>query len=130
MDCGSGALPFVAVNCRDDGLGEITGEPVEATMMFVASVPVFPCTAIVINPDSPAGHAAVIDVLLHDDTASVWPLVEPAGVATTLQPLHCAPRVAPVIVIVDAGATIFAAPLASGPTEMMVASILQRAAAK
>ena len=56
--------------------------------------------------------------------------VAPAGVATTLQPLHREPRSAPAMVIADPGATTRPGVFARGPTEMMAVAILQRAAAK
>ena len=82
------------------------------------------------RPDKLAGSCAVIEVPLHEETDSVSPVVAPAGVAITLQPLQRKPKSAPVIVIAEPALITRPGTFARGPTEMIAVSILQRAAAK
>jgi hypothetical protein len=83
----------------------------------------------VIRPDRLAGICAVIDVSLHEETARVEPVGAPAGVATTLQPLHRKPKSSPVIVMAEPGLMTRPGTFARGPMEMIAVSILHRAAA-
>ena len=61
MDCGSGAAPFVDVNCRLAGVVAMADAAGEATMILMPSLPVLALTAMLTSPDKPAGSLAVID---------------------------------------------------------------------
>jgi hypothetical protein len=101
-----------------------------AAIMAMVSVPVNASTAMVIRPVKVAGRTAVITVFVHEFTVKICPVVEPAGVATTWQPLHCPLKSSPVIVIAEPALTISGRRLKVGPTPIVsiFAPILQRTA--
>ena len=57
-------------------------------MTATASLPDAASTWMVTRPVTVAGRVAVIEVLLHAVVVNCWEVVEPAGVASTRQPLH------------------------------------------
>jgi hypothetical protein len=95
----------------------------------MASFPAAVFTVRVWYPVSVAGNCATIAVLDHEVTVSVCGVDDPAGVAYTLQLLHCEPN-CPLSVIAVPDVTARPAAVDSGVTETMAAPILQRVAAK
>ena len=128
IDCDAGsAPPAVYANCKLDGVTPMEDAP--ATIIPKLSVPVDAATCSVCIPDRPAGIFTEIDVLCHDVTVRDCAVEDPAGVSETLQPLHCEPKLAPVMVIVVPAVT--ARPVAlvdSGLMEKIAAPNLQRTA--
>src|ERR1700733_14768487 len=69
--------------------------------MAIASLPDRASTDSVSRPVKLAGKIAEIAVLVHEVICKICPVVEPAGVATTLQPMHCPLKPNPLMVIVE-----------------------------
>ena len=78
--------PTVQANCRL--AGEAASVACGINITATASLPVAASTWMVIRPVKVAGKVAVIEVLLHAVVVNCCEVVEPAGVAVTLQPLH------------------------------------------
>src|ERR1039458_10515100 len=87
-------------------------------------------TVMVRRPVRLAGRLALMAVAVQEVTVRIWLVVEPAAAPATWQPLHCEPKVMPVRVMEEPALMVRAEVLLSGPTEAMVAPILQRAAEK
>jgi hypothetical protein len=131
IDCAEGAAPpAIYANCRLAGAAAMVEGEGAAAMIAMASVPGKACTVIVIRPVKVAGRTALIAVFVHEVTCKICPVVEPAGVAITLQPLHDPLKSSPVIVIVEPEFTISGSRLTSGPMPIVLifGPILQRTA--
>ena len=85
---------------------------------------------MVIRPVKVAGRTAAMAVFFQEEICSVCAVADPAGIAVTLQPLHCVPKLVPAMVMVPPAATTRGDVVNSGPMEKMVVSILQRTAEK
>src|ERR1017187_619908 len=104
---------------------------VGASMIPMLSAPVVAATWSVAKPVRLAGSFTEMVWFCHEVTVRVCAVLDPAGGAVTLQPLHCEPRFAPVRVMVEpaANARPGAAP-DRGVALKTAAPSLQRVAAK
>jgi hypothetical protein len=103
--------------------------PVTITPM--ESTPVNAVTWSVSRPPRLSGSFTDIAWFCHDVTVSDCAVPPPAGVAITWHPPHCAPRFAPLSVMVVPAVTVRpGAVVDRGVTEKMAAPNLQRVAAK
>ena len=85
-----------------------------AAIIAMASLPDRASTVIVSSPVKVAGRTAEIAVFVHEVICKICPVVEPAGVATTLQPIHCPLKPNPLMVIVEPALTTSGNVLNSG----------------